>query len=100
LLIHLLPVGSLNLLTYALAETFSSTFFRVVGTIMTVCVISLWAFVFVPTAKGFYTGSLFQAPCLVKLPDLLADNNSRTKGEKGRQAESGDGGKEGGVQAS
>lgn len=67
-------------------------FFRVVGTIMTISVISLWAFVFVPTAKGFYTGSLFQAPCLVKLPDLLADNSSKSKGEKARRVESGQNG--------
>ena len=60
-------------------------FFKVVGTIMTFCVISMWAFVSVPTIKGFWTGSLFQAPCLVKLPELLAAAN----GEKGKQAESG-----------
>lgn len=78
-------VGSLNLLTYALAQTFDSMFFKVVGTIMTACVVSLWVLVTIPTIKGFWTGSLFQAPCLVKLPDLL----TKTEGEKAKQTESG-----------
>ena len=81
-----MTVGSLNLLTFALATTFDSMFFKVIGTVMTFCVISMWAFVSVPTVKGFWTGSLFQAPCLVKLPDLLTG----AAGEKGQQVESGE----------
>lgn len=81
----MLPVGSLNLLTYALAQTFDSMFFKVVGTIMTFSVVSLWAAVSVPTVIGFYTGSLFPAPCLIKLPNLL----NEAEGEKGRQTENG-----------
>lgn len=78
-------VGSLNLLTYALATTFNSMFFKVIGTMMTFSVVVLWALVSVPTVRGFWTGSLFQAPCLVKLPDLL----NSASGEKGKQVESG-----------
>ena len=81
-----MTVGSLNLLTFALATTFDSMFFKVIGTVMTFCVISMWAFVSVPTVKGFWTGSLFQAPCLVKLPDLLTE----AAGKKGQQVESGE----------
>ena len=57
------PLGSLNLLTYALGTTFDSMFFKVVGTIMTAAVVLLWAAVSVPTVKGWYTGS--------SEPDLL-----------------------------
>jgi len=73
------PLGSLNLLTYSLASAFDSMFFKVVGTIMTFCVVLLWACVAIPTIKGFYTGSLFPAPCLVKLPDLLDQAEERNK---------------------
>lgn len=41
---------------------------------MTTCVVILWIAVSIPTAHGFMTGSLFQAPCLVKLPELLQAN--------------------------
>ena len=83
-------VGSLNLLTYALAQTFDSMFFKVVGTIMTAAVVLLWAAVSVPTVIGFYSGSLFPAPCLVKLPNLL----QQAEGAKGKEAESGEAAKQ------
>lgn len=35
---------------------------------MTFSVLSLWALVFVPTAIGFFRGTLFAAPCLQSLP--------------------------------
>lgn len=78
------PLGSLNLLTYSLATSFDSMFFKVVGTIMTASVVLLWACVSVPTVRGWYTGSIFQAPCLVKIPELL----QKAGGEKARQTES------------
>lgn len=99
------PLGSLNLLTYALATTFDSMFFKVVGTIMTASVVLLWAGVSIPTVKGWYTGSsrpyamsayavrklmvvaVFQAPCLVKIPGLLqnaAGNEKTSNAERGK----------------
>lgn len=61
------PLGSLCLLTYSIGETFDSIFFNVVGTTMTAMVVGLWMVVFVPTAIGFFKGTLFAAPCLASL---------------------------------
>lgn len=102
------PIGSLNLLTYGLGTAFDSMFFKVLGTVMTALVVFNWAAVFFPTLKGWWTGSresmhdsgdaravlrssicrrltVFQAPCLVKLPDLL----NRSQGEKSKDKEMG-----------
>ncbi|KAL8277179.1 hypothetical protein RQP46_010427 [Phenoliferia psychrophenolica] len=56
------PLGSLTLLTYSLGTTFDSLFFKVVGVMMTFCVTLLWTVVFIPTALGFFQGTLFPAP--------------------------------------
>lgn len=60
-------------------------FLKVLGTIMTACVVILWIAVSIPTTRGFITGSLFQAPCLVKLPELLNANEK----EKAKEPENG-----------
>lgn len=52
---------------------------------MTACVIILWIAVSIPTIHGFITGSLFQAPCLVKLPELL----QAPEKEKAKEPENG-----------
>lgn len=52
---------------------------------MTACVVLLWIAVSIPTIHGFMTGSLFQAPCLVKLPELL----QRPEREKTKEPENG-----------
>jgi hypothetical protein len=57
-------------------------FFKVLGTMMTACVFMLWVAVSIPTLRGFITGSLFQAPCLVKLPELLQDKENRQREKK------------------
>lgn len=62
------PIGSLTLLTNALATAFDSLFFKVVGTMMTVSVLALWTVVALPTLRGFIRGTLFVAPCLDNLP--------------------------------
>ncbi|GAA5886678.1 hypothetical protein JCM16303_001407 [Sporobolomyces ruberrimus] len=62
------PIGSLCLLTFGLADTLNSMFFKVISTILTAVVFVLWVFVFVPTAIGFFRGTLFAAPCLQNLP--------------------------------
>ena len=85
------PLGSLTLLTYSLGTTFDSLFFksacplfsrdlatdnptcRVVGVIMTFCVTLLWTIVFIPTALGFFRGTLFPAPCLASLPPAYVE---------------------------
>ncbi|KAI5481548.1 sulphite efflux pump protein [Pseudohyphozyma bogoriensis] len=67
------PLGSLNLLTYSLATTFDSMFFKVVGCMMTFSVLSLWLLVFIPTVIGFFRGTLFPAPCLQSLPPAYVE---------------------------
>ncbi|GAA5919363.1 hypothetical protein JCM6882_000244, partial [Rhodosporidiobolus microsporus] len=62
------PLGSLTLLTFSLAETFDSMFFKVCSAIFTFSVLLLWIVVFLPTAIGFFRGTLFAAPCLQSLP--------------------------------
>ncbi|GAA5845590.1 hypothetical protein JCM5353_005702 [Sporobolomyces roseus] len=62
------PIGSLCLLTFGLADTLNSMFFKVISTILTFVVFVLWVAVFVPTAIGFFRGTLFAAPCLASLP--------------------------------
>ncbi|GAA5827952.1 hypothetical protein JCM11251_005663 [Rhodosporidiobolus azoricus] len=62
------PLGSLTLLTFSLAETFDSMFFKVCSAIFTFSVLTLWIVVFFPTAIGFFRGTLFAAPCLQSLP--------------------------------
>jgi hypothetical protein len=65
-------------------------FFKVLGTIMTACVVLLWIAVSIPTVHGFITGSLFQAPCLVKLPELLqGPDREKTKEPENGQVKSG-----------
>lgn len=68
----------------SLAIAFDSTGFRVVGAAFTLAVVLLWASVAVPTAIGFWRGSLFQAPCLDRLPPEQRAQDL----EKGRAAAS------------
>lgn len=72
------PLGSMTLLTLGLGQAFNSPFFKVVGTIFTGCVVSLWLVCAVPTARGWWSGSLFQAPCLTSLPTITTEKNTPT----------------------
>jgi hypothetical protein len=45
----------------------------VVATIMTFFVAALWTIVFIPTAIGFFRGTLFPAPCLAALPPAYVE---------------------------
>ncbi|GAA5848361.1 hypothetical protein JCM3766R1_002320 [Sporobolomyces carnicolor] len=73
------PIGSLCLLTFGLADTLNSMFFKVVSTIFTALVFVLWVAVFVPTAIGFFQGTLFQSPCLANLPKEYIEKASTPK---------------------
>ncbi|GAA5961255.1 hypothetical protein JCM3765_002886 [Sporobolomyces pararoseus] len=73
------PIGSLCLLTFGLADTLNSMFFKVVSTVLTAAVFVLWVLVFVPTAIGFFQGTLFQAPCLASLPKEYVEKVSTPK---------------------
>ncbi|KAH8725144.1 C4-dicarboxylate transporter/malic acid transport protein-like protein [Phaeosphaeriaceae sp. PMI808] len=62
------PLGVMALSTMEFGRTFPSLFSKVLGTIFAVAVILLWCVVAVGTARGAWTGRLFNAPCLKNLP--------------------------------
>ncbi|KAE8165649.1 voltage-dependent anion channel [Aspergillus tamarii] len=61
------PLGVYATSTCQLGREMPSRFFRVLGTIFSVCVVLLWMVVTCLTAKGVYNKSLFKAPCLADL---------------------------------
>lgn len=90
------PIGSLNLLTYSLGQTFDSPFFNITGTILTALVTLLWILVFIPTCVGCVKGTLFAAPCLASLPEGYfkkfeegdEEGDEKRRNVEGAQAES------------
>ncbi|GAA5821876.1 hypothetical protein JCM10212_004297 [Sporobolomyces blumeae] len=93
------PIGSLCLLTFGLADTLDSLFFKVVSTILTFLVFVLWTIVFVPTLIGFFKGTLFAAPCLANLPKEYVEKVASTPQEgrtKIAEGAAGEGGGRGG----
>ncbi|KAJ8118584.1 hypothetical protein OPT61_g468 [Boeremia exigua] len=62
------PLGVMALSTMEFGRIFPSLFFKVLGTIFAVAVIILWCVVAAGTARGAWTGRLFNAPCLKNLP--------------------------------
>lgn len=67
------PLGSMTLLVFSLGTSFDSAFFNILASIMTFSVTLFWLIVFIPTVMGFFAGTLFVAPCLVKLPDDVVE---------------------------
>lgn len=62
------PLGVMALSTMEFGKIFPSLFFKVLGTIFAVAVIILWCVVAAGTARGAWSGRLFNAPCLKNLP--------------------------------
>lgn len=62
------PLGVMALSTMELGNIFPSLFFKILGTIFAVAVIMLWCVVAAGTARGAWSGHLFNAPCLKNLP--------------------------------
>lgn len=62
------PLGVMALSTMEFGRIFPSLFFKVLGTIFAVAVILLWCVVAAGTARGAWSGRLFNAPCLKNLP--------------------------------
>jgi tellurite resistance protein TehA-like permease len=77
------PLGVMALSTMELGNIFPSLFFRVLGTIFAVAVILLWCVVAVGTARGAWSGRLFNAPCLKNLPKKDSLGHDETEKEKG-----------------
>ncbi|PWZ00444.1 hypothetical protein BCV70DRAFT_199721 [Testicularia cyperi] len=62
------PTASLAICTARLAIELDSLALKIVYTVFTIANILLWLAVAIPTAKGAWTGRLFNAPCLADLP--------------------------------
>lgn len=62
------PFASLAICTARLAIELDSLTLKIVYTGFVISNISLWLYVAIPTAKGAWTGRLFNAPCLADLP--------------------------------
>jgi tellurite resistance protein TehA-like permease len=77
------PLGVMALSTIELGNIFPSLFFRVLGTIFAVAVILLWCVVAVGTARGAWSGRLFNAPCLKNLPKKDSTGKDEAEKEKG-----------------
>ncbi|KAJ5215585.1 uncharacterized protein N7498_001992 [Penicillium cinerascens] len=61
------PLGVFTMCTTQMGREMPSKFFRVLGTILSVCVLILWIVVSIFTLKGVFNRSLFVAPCLENL---------------------------------
>ncbi|KAL4801970.1 voltage-dependent anion channel [Aspergillus unguis] len=58
------PIGAYASCTCQIGAELPSAFFRILGTIITLCVVVLWIVVSAGTLKGVITGTMFEAPCL------------------------------------
>ncbi|KAL4897481.1 malate permease [Aspergillus ambiguus] len=58
------PLGVFATCTSEMGMELPSKFFRVLGTVVSLCVVVLWMVVSVGTMKGVVTGRMFYAPCL------------------------------------
>lgn len=74
------PLGVFALSTIELGRIIPSLFFRVLGTIFAVAVVLLWCVVVVGTARGAWSGKLFNAPCIRNIPQK--DSTGRDVGER------------------
>jgi len=58
------PIGVFTMSTITMGQELPLAFFSVVGTVLTVGVMVLWAVVAFGTARNILSGHLFEAPCL------------------------------------
>ncbi|KAI2891194.1 hypothetical protein CBS11852_6197 [Aspergillus niger] len=73
------PLGVYATSTCQMGKELPSEFFRVLGTILSLCVVVLWIVVSIGTLRGVVSGRLFFAPCL---GDLKARDNENKDGTK------------------
>ncbi|KAH8725831.1 voltage-dependent anion channel [Phaeosphaeriaceae sp. PMI808] len=67
------PIGVFAMATISLAQEMTSSFFRILGTILAVSVMLLWILVAAGTAKNILYGNLFDAPCLREMEKKKAE---------------------------
>ncbi|KAL2841502.1 voltage-dependent anion channel [Aspergillus pseudodeflectus] len=63
----LFPIGAYASCTCQIGAELPSAFFRILGTIITLCVVALWIVISLGTLKGVVTGTIFYSPCLAEL---------------------------------
>ncbi|KAB8349551.1 hypothetical protein FH972_023575 [Carpinus fangiana] len=73
------PLGVYSASTIQIGLEMPSLFFKVLGTIFSVCVVLLWVVVALGTVRGAKSGELFNAPCLANLPVELVDKGKVEK---------------------
>ncbi|EAW10941.1 TDT family transporter [Aspergillus clavatus NRRL 1] len=73
------PLGVFATSTCQMGRELPSEFFRVLGTILSLCVVVLWMVVSMGTLKGVVSGQLFFAPCLADLKMKEADGNGEKR---------------------
>ncbi|GAD95149.1 sulfite efflux pump SSU1 [Paecilomyces variotii No. 5] len=73
------PLGVFASSTCQLGRELPSRFFKVLGTILSVCVVLLWIVVSVGTLKRAVTGEIFQAPCLAEMKSKQEENRDISK---------------------
>ncbi|KAH3184240.1 hypothetical protein KXW84_004204 [Aspergillus fumigatus] len=61
------PLGVFAASTCQMGRELPSEFFKMLGTIISLCVVVLWMVVSIGTLKGVLSGTLFFAPCLADL---------------------------------
>ncbi|KAL5358893.1 sulfite efflux pump SSU1 [Aspergillus floccosus] len=61
------PLGVFATCTCEMGRELPSQFFRILGTMVSLCVVVLWGVVSVGTLKGVVSGRMFYAPCLAEL---------------------------------
>ena len=62
------PVASIAICTARIAIALDSLTLKIIYTGWVIANVALWFTVAIPTAKGFWTGELIQAPCIASLP--------------------------------
>jgi len=70
--------GTFSLCSSQLGKQLSLMFFNVVATIVTICVILLWALVAVRTFIEGWKGEIFYAPCLASIGDRIPESVDMT----------------------
>ncbi|PWY78105.1 malate permease [Aspergillus sclerotioniger CBS 115572] len=73
------PLGVYAMSTCQIGRELPSEFFRVLGTILSLCVVVLWIVVSIGTLRGVLSGRLFFAPCLADLNRREDEDKDATK---------------------
>jgi hypothetical protein len=69
----LTDLGTFALCCIQLGKELDNSFFSILATVVTVCVLLLWIMVAVLTVYDGLKGEIFYAPCLAKLSDNLPE---------------------------